>query len=98
MLHKIKNRNNGKYGGRFKTVRKLSGIFMVTFSIIAGIYFGLWVMFIQPIIGACASFDAGTLSATMIAITILKCLIGPSVVTLVSYFLFFLGIKIYPFD
>lgn len=40
-----------------------------------GIYAGGWLLFIKPIIAVCASYDAGTLTGSMIGWTIIKCLV-----------------------
>ena len=53
-------------------IRDLAGAIIGIASFVAGFYVGIWVMFIQPIIYACQCFDTGTLTATIIAITILK--------------------------
>lgn len=42
-------------------------------GIIASLYVGAWLMFIKPIIAACAAYDAGTLTGYIIGNTILKC-------------------------
>ena len=40
-------------------------------------------MLIKPILAACAAFDAGTLTATIIGITIIKCLFAGVVFSLI---------------
>lgn len=52
-------------------------------GIVAAIYFGLWVMFIKPILLACAAFDAGTLTATLVGWTVIKCLLASAVASLI---------------
>lgn len=44
-------------------------------GIALGIYTGGWLLFIKPIIVACAAYDAGTLTGSMIGWTIIKCLV-----------------------
>ena len=45
-------------------------------SIIIGFYVSIWVMLVEPIIYACQCFDAGTLTATIVGITIIKILLS----------------------
>lgn len=42
-------------------------------SVIGGLYVSGWLMFVKPIIDVCRHFDAGTLTGTIVGITILKC-------------------------
>lgn len=35
-------------------------------GVISGLYVGVWILFIQPIIQACAAFDAGTLTGMIV--------------------------------
>lgn len=53
-------------------------------GIVGGIYVGGWLMFIQPIIEAANAFDAGLLTGSMFAITILKCIFATFVGTVVA--------------
>ena len=48
-------------------------------GVIAGLYVGGWLMFIQPIIEACKHFDAGTLTGVIIGTTVLKCVFASAV-------------------
>lgn len=50
----------------------VSGVILIG-SIICGLYVGIWVMFVSPIIEACRCFDAGTLTGMMVGTTVLKC-------------------------
>ena len=53
---------------------------IVTYTgIILGIYVGGWQMFIKPILDAAKSFDAGTLTATMVAWTVIKCIFASGI-------------------
>lgn len=56
----------------------LSGVFL-------GLYAGGWLLFIQPIILVCRAFDAGTLTATIIGITIIKCICAGAVGSIIAY-------------
>lgn len=52
---------------------------IVIIGVLAGLYVGGWILFIQPIIMTCKAFDAGTLTAVMVAVTVLKCLFASAV-------------------
>ena len=55
-------------------------------SWIGALYVGGWLMFISPIIEACKTFDAGTLTGYIVGVTILKCIFAGTVGSLVAYF------------
>lgn len=57
-------------------IRDWLGIAIYTISIIIGFYVSIWLMLIEPIIYACQCFDAGTLTATIVGITIIKILLS----------------------
>lgn len=57
-------------------IRDWLGIAIYTISIIIGFYVSIWVMLVEPIIYACQCFDAGTLTATIVGITIIKILLS----------------------
>lgn len=67
----------------FNKIRDLLGAIVYTISIIIGFYVGIWAMLIEPIIYACQCFDAGTLTATIIGITIIKVLLSGVAGTLI---------------
>lgn len=73
--------------------RIIGGLIMVA-SVLGGAYVGIWLMFIQPIIEACKAFDAGILTGTIIAITVLKCVFSGTVGGLISYLGILLGVKV----
>lgn len=60
----------------FNKIRDWLGIIVYAISIIIGFYVSIWVMLVEPIIYACQCFDAGTLTATIIGITIIKILLS----------------------
>lgn len=66
-------------------IRDWLGIAVYAISIIIGFYVGIWVMLVEPIIYACQCFDAGTLTATIIGITIIKILLSGFVGTLIMF-------------
>lgn len=60
----------------FNKIRDCLGAIVYVISIIIGFYVSIWVMLIEPIIYACQCFDAGTLTATIVGITIIKILLS----------------------
>jgi hypothetical protein len=56
--------------------KSILGIILSIAGVLGGLYVGLWLMFIQPIIYACSMFDGGKLTATIIGITIVKCVLA----------------------
>lgn len=60
-------------------MKKLIGVVIIIASIVGAIYLGGWILFIKPILDACAAFDTGTLTSTVIVITIIKCIIASAV-------------------
>lgn len=60
----------------FNKIRDWLSDIVYVISIIIGFYVGIWVMLVEPIIYACQCFDAGTLTATIIGITIIKILLS----------------------
>lgn len=55
-------------------MKNVIGILFIIVGVLGGLYVGGWLMFVQPIIAACKSFDAGTLTGTIVGITVLKCI------------------------
>ena len=66
-------------------MRNIIAILIFGVSVIAAIYFGGWVLFVHPIITCCAAFDAGTLTAMMLGISILKCIVAAGVASILVY-------------
>lgn len=66
-------------------IRDWLGIAVYGISIIIGSYVSIWVMLVEPIIYACQCFDAGTLTATIIGITIIKILLSGFVGVLIMF-------------
>ncbi len=59
-----------------KKPRKIIGNLIMLLGVAAGLYVGLWIMLIRPIIETAAAFDNGTITAMMIAGTILQVLLS----------------------
>lgn len=66
-------------------MKKLIGVVIIIASIAGGLYLGGWILFIKPILAACAAFDTGTLTSTVIAITILKCIFASAAGVVSAY-------------
>lgn len=64
-------------------IRTILAILVFAVGLILAVYFGLWVMFIKPIMAACAAFDAGTLTGVMIGKTILKCIFASAAASVI---------------
>lgn len=60
----------------FNKIRDWLGAIVYAISIIIGFYVSIWVMLVEPIIYVCQCFDAGTLTATIVGITIIKILLS----------------------
>ena len=59
--------------------RMILAILVFVIGIILAVYFGLWLMFIKPIMAACAAYDAGALTGVIIGKTVLKCIFAGTV-------------------
>lgn len=66
-------------------MKKVLGVLFIITGIVGGLYVGGWLMFIQPIISACKSFDAGTLTGTIVGITVLKCIFASFVGGIIAW-------------
>lgn len=64
---------------RKRGIRSFLAVACLLAGIIGGIYVGGWLMMVKPILTACAAFDAGTLTATAVGITVLKFIFGGTV-------------------
>lgn len=63
----------------WEVIKIVLALSIIVAGIAAAIYYGLWVMFIQSIISACAAFDAGTLTASVVGWTVIKCIFASTV-------------------
>lgn len=66
-------------------MKKIIGVLLMIAGIVGGLYVGGWMLFIQPIIEACQAFDAGTLTGTIVGITVLKCIFASAVGSIIAY-------------
>lgn len=55
------------------------GILFILAGLFGGLYVGGWTLFISPIITACKAFDMGTLTGTMLFVTIIKCIFAGTI-------------------
>lgn len=65
-------------------MKEAIGYLLMIIGIAAGLYVGGWLMFIQPILEVCRCFDAGTLTGTIIGVTILKCVFSGAVGSIIA--------------
>ena len=66
-------------------VRKFLAAVSFIAGILGGLYVGGWLMFIQPIMTACKAYDTGTLTGTIIGLTVLKCIFASVGFVIVFY-------------
>lgn len=66
-------------------MKEAIGYLLMIIGIAAGLYVGGWLMFIQPILEVCRCFDAGTLTGTIIGVTILKCVFSGAVGSIIAW-------------
>ena len=66
-------------------MKEAIGYLLMIIGIAAGLYVGGWLMFIQPILEVCKCFDAGTLTGTIIGVTILKCVFSGAVGSIIAW-------------
>ena len=60
-------------------MRTVLAILIFIAGLVLACYVGGWILFIKPIRAACAAFDAGTLTATVLGVTVIKCLLASAV-------------------
>ena len=72
-------------------MKKIVGILLMIAGVVGGLYVGGWMMFIQPIIEACQAFDAGTLTGTIVGVTVLKCIFASAVGSIIAHVGFLVG-------
>lgn len=66
-------------------MKEAIGYLLMIIGIVTGLYVGGWLMFIQPILEVCRCFDAGTLTGTIIGVTILKCVFSGAVGSIIAW-------------
>lgn len=66
-------------------MKTIIGYLIMIVGIVLGLYVGGWMMFISPIIEACKAFDAGTLTALKVGLTIIKCVFASTVGVIIAY-------------
>lgn len=65
--------------------RIVLGILLFIVGIILALYVGGWLLFIKPIIACCMAFDAGTLTALMVGITVIKVICASAVAGIIVW-------------
>lgn len=66
-------------------MNKLIGGLVVLIGILGVFYIGGFILFVQPILAACKSFDAGTLTMLAVGVTVLKCIFAGTVGVLIAW-------------
>lgn len=66
-------------------MRYVIGWAIFIIGIVASLWVGGWIMFVQPIIEACRHFDAGTLTGMIVGTTVLKCVFASVVGSAIFY-------------
>lgn len=66
-------------------MKKLISTLFFVLCIGLACWIGGWILFIQPIIAACQAFDNGILTATIVGITVIKCLCAAAVASLIVW-------------
>lgn len=64
-------------------MRNVLAVLIFIAGVLLACYVGGWVLFIKPILAACAAFDSGTLTATVLGVTVIKCLLASVVSSLI---------------
>lgn len=68
-------------------MKNIIAFLVAAVGIIAGLYVGVWLLFIQPIIQACTAFDAGTLTGMIV----LKCIFASFVAGIIIVISFWIA-------
>lgn len=72
-------------------MKNIIAFLVAAVGVIAGLYVGVWLLFIQPIIQACAAFDAGTLTGMIVGMTVLKCIFASFVAGIIIVISFWIA-------
>ena len=62
-----------------KKSKRIISIVLFIVGILLAIYIGGWLLFIKPIIACCIAFDAGTLTAFIVGVSVIKVLCASAV-------------------
>lgn len=68
-----------------RVIKYFIGLVALVAGFVGGLYVGGWVLFIQPIIELCKAFDANAVTAVMVGVTIIKCILAGTVGSLIFY-------------
>jgi hypothetical protein len=74
-----------------ENMKKIFGVLLIVLGIVGGLYVGGWLMFVKSILTACNAFDEGTLTGSLVAVTIIKCVFASSVGGVIAYIGYVLG-------
>ena len=66
-------------------MKEIIGTIIAIIFFLIGLYVGGYVMFIKSIMTACAAFDAGTLTGSLIGLTVIKCIFAGTVGAIIAW-------------
>lgn len=66
-------------------MRNIIGKVVASIGIILGVYVGGWLMFIKPILDICYAIDNNNISAMIIGVAIIKCLLASFIGIIIGY-------------
>lgn len=72
-------------------MRNFFAVILIVVGALGGLYLGGWCMIISPILGLCKAIDAGTITAYMVGLTVIKFLFASFVGWFIFYFSLFLA-------
>jgi len=65
-------------------MKKVLGVIFIILGVVIGLYVGMWLLLILPIIDICQHIDANTITATLVGINAIKILLS----SFIGYFIF----------
>lgn len=67
-------------------MRRLGGMLLIVAGLLGGLYVGGGLLVLHPSLEAYTAFGAGTLTAALVAVTVLKILFGCAVGCMIAWF------------
>jgi hypothetical protein len=87
-IHKEKLKMKNNY------LRVLLGLLLIAIGVILALYVGGWLLFIKPILAACAAYDTGTLTGVIVGKTVLKCIFASEIGGFIAWIFAVIGVAI----
>lgn len=66
-------------------MRKFIGLLFTIGGLLLGLYVGLWLMFVKPIMDVCLAIDNNAISAVIVGIAIIKCVLAGFIGWVIAY-------------